>query len=129
MRRREFLLNLITEMSSFILEGKPSRMNISLYQELDGIHFVITDNVTRTDAEIEKIFNTLNAARRPELAGYYGSMIGHDLLGKSRLDLLGWQIKHGEVDRHGDGIKIEICVGNERFEGKPNSKTSPDGKQ
>lgn len=122
MKRREFLLHLITEMSSFILSGDPSRMDISLYQEDDGIHLRITDNTPRTDEEIDDIFNSLNKTKRPELAGYYGSMMGHDLLGKSRLDLLGWQIKHGDVCRHQEGIQINLCVGNERFKSPPETE-------
>lgn len=125
MKRNEFLLHLITDMSSFILEGNPSRMDISLYQEKDGIHLSIMDNIPRTDEEISDIQNTLNKEKRPELSGYYGSMMGHDLLDKSRLQFIGWQIKKGEVSRYKEGIKIEIFVGNERFEdGAANRQSS-----
>lgn len=118
MKKKEFLLNMITEISGFILDGNPSRMDISLFHEPDGLHISITDNVKRTDDEIEDIYISLNKTKRPELAGYYGSMTGHDLLGKSRLDLLGWQIKRGNARRFGDGIKIEIWIGNESYDVK-----------
>lgn len=124
MKRQEFILHLITEMSSFILDGDPSRMDISLYQEKDGIHLSIMDNIPRTDEEISEIHTTLNKAKRPELAGYYGSMMGHDLLGKSRLHLLGWQIKTGYISRHNGGIKIDIFVGNENYEPEPITQKS-----
>jgi hypothetical protein len=115
MKRREFLLHLITEMSNFILDGNPSKMDLSLCLEENGIHLSIMDNNPRTDDEIADIFNSLNKKKRPELAGYYGSMVGHDLMGKSRLELLGWQIKHGDVTKYNDGIKIDIWVGNEQY--------------
>jgi hypothetical protein len=115
MLRREFLLHLITEMSNFILDGNPSRMDISLHQEKDGLHLSVVDNIPRSEEEIEEISHSLNKTKRPELAGYYGSMVGHDLLGKSRLELLGWQVKHGDVSRHNDGIRIDLWVGNENF--------------
>lgn len=124
MKRNEFLLHLITEMSNFMLDGNPSKMDISLCQEKDGIHLSIMDNTPRTDEEISDIHNTLNKEKRPELSGYYGSMMGHDLLDKSRLQFIGWQIKKGEVSRYKEGIKIDIYVGNESFEDGPIKRQS-----
>ncbi|MBN2737620.1 MAG: hypothetical protein JXR70_11615 [Spirochaetales bacterium] len=43
-------------------------------------------------------------------------MISHDLLGKARLDLLGWQIKHADVNKTDSGIKIDPWLGSDRFE-------------
>jgi hypothetical protein len=115
MVRKDFLLHLIGEISSFILEGTPTRMLISLHQESDGLHLCVIDTVERTDEEIEKISQSLNSRKRPELAGYYGSMTGRDLLGSSRLDLLGWQIKGCDVSRTENGIKIDLWLGSDRF--------------
>ncbi len=43
-------------------------------------------------------------------------MTGHDLLGSTRLDLLGWQVKHADVTRTDSGIKIDLWMGGEEFE-------------
>ncbi|MCK5065082.1 MAG: hypothetical protein KAQ97_07355, partial [Candidatus Fermentibacteraceae bacterium] len=90
MRRKELILHLIGEISNYLLENNPKRLVISLHQEEDGLHLSVLDDNPHTDEEIEKIDLTLNSPKRPELAGYYGAMTGHDMLGSSRLNLLGW---------------------------------------
>ena len=52
------------------------------------------------------------------LTAYYRAMTGHNLLGSARLDLLGWQIKHSDVVRMGDGIKIDLWLGGDRFDSR-----------
>lgn len=116
MRRKDIILNLLSEMSSYILEGDPQRMVISLHQEESGLHLAILDSNEHSDEEINKIEKTLNSQKRPELAGYYGAMTGHDLLGSTRLDLLGWQVKHADVSKTDSGIKIDLWMGGEEFE-------------
>ncbi len=116
MKRKEFLLQLIGELSNYLLEGNPRRMVISLHQEADGIHICAIDDKPHTDHEIEVITHALEGERRPELAGYYGNMIGHDLFSHARLDLLGLQVKHGEVSRTDKGIKIDIWLGGDQFD-------------
>ena len=45
-------------------------------------------------------------------------MTGQDLLGASRLNLLGWQLKHCDVSRTGKGIKIDLWLGGDRFDSR-----------
>ena len=117
MKRREFIVHLIGEVSNFILQGEPDKMVISLHQEPDGIHLAVIDDRVRSEAEIKDIERSLNAARRPELAGYYGEMAGHDLLGASRLNLVGWQIKGAEVTRTAEGgLMLNLWIGGESFD-------------
>lgn len=116
MERKEFLLHLIGEISNYILAGSPKRMVLSLHQEEDGLHIAVFDDNKHTDEEIAAIEKALNSEKRPELAGYYGAMTGHDFLGSSRLNLLGWQIKHANVSKTDSGIKIDLWLGSERFE-------------
>ncbi|QEN04991.1 hypothetical protein EW093_09810 [Thiospirochaeta perfilievii] len=116
MRRKDIILNLLSEISSYILEEDPQRMVISLHQEESGLHLCVLDSNHHSDEEIEKMEKALNSQKRPELAGYYGAMTGHDLLGSSRLDLLGWQVKHADVSRTDSGIKIDLWLGGEEFE-------------
>jgi len=116
MKRKDFVLQLIGEISSYILEEDPMRMVISLHQETDGLHLCIIDDNEHSDAEIEKMTKALNSRKRPELAGYYGAMTGQDLLGSSRLNLLGWQLKHADVTRTGSGIKIDLWLGGDGFD-------------
>jgi hypothetical protein len=73
----------------------------------------------------------MNSKKRPELAGYYGEMIGHDFLGQSRLDLMGWQVKKVDISRWGDGIMIDIWMGGSNFQKSQfnmnkNKKDNPD---
>jgi len=113
---KEYILHLIGEIARYILDGDPSRMVISLHREQDGIHLAILDNNPRSEKEIESIRSALNPERRPELSEYYGIMAGHDLLGSSRLNLVGWQVKHAEVSRTQEGTKIDLWLGGENFD-------------
>lgn len=116
MVNKEYLLHLISEISNFILEAEPQRMVISLHQEEDGLHLCVVDNHVRSDEELAAISDALNSTERPELAEYYGSMGGSDLLGAARLNLIGWQIKCGDVSRTGSGTKIDLWLGGDRFD-------------
>ncbi len=118
MRRKELITHLISEISSYVLEGDPMRMVISLHQEEDGLHLSIMDDAAHTDEEIEQMEKDLNSQKRPELAGYYGAMTGRDLLGASRLNLLGWQVKHTDITRIDKGIKIDFWLGGDRFDSR-----------
>lgn len=118
MRRRDLIVQLISEMSSFILKSDPMRMVISLHQEEDGLHLSVMDDTEHSDEEIEEMIRDLNSQKRPELAGYYGAMTGHDLLGSTRLNLLGWQVKHTDVTRIDKGIKIDFWLGGDRFDSR-----------
>ncbi len=116
MRRQELITHLISEISSYVLERDPMRMVISLHQEEDGLHLSVMDDASHTDEEIEQMEKDFNSQKRPELAGYYGAMTGRDLLGASRLNLLGWQVKHTDVSRTDSGIKIDFWLGGDRFD-------------
>ena len=116
MKRKDIILHLLSEMSSYILEGDPQRMVISLHQEETGLHLCLLDSNEHSDEELVKIEKALNSQKRPELAGYYGAMTGHDLLGSTRLDLLGWQVKHADVSKTDSGIKIDLWMGGKEFE-------------
>ena len=116
MKRKEYILHLISGISDYILKKDPRRMVISLHKEEDGLHLSIMDDNEHSDEEIGNIERQLNSSKRPELAGYYGAMTGQDLLGNSRLDLLGWQVKHSDITRIDKGIKIDLWVGGERFQ-------------
>ena len=116
MKRKEYLVHLISGISDYILDSNPRRMVISLHQEEDGLHLSFMDDNEHSDAELKRIEKDLNSSKRPELASYYGAMTGQDLLGNSRLDLLGWQVKHSDVSRIDKGIKIDLWVGGERFQ-------------
>ncbi|WP_028974785.1 hypothetical protein [Spirochaeta cellobiosiphila] len=116
MKRQDLILHLIGEISKYILDEDPMRMVISLHQESDGLHLCVIDDNEHTDEEIERMNRALNSRKRPELAGYYGAMTGHDLLGSSRLNLLGWQLKHSDVTRTNNGIKIDLWLGGDRFD-------------
>ncbi len=118
MKRKDIILQLLSEMSSYILEGDPQRLVISLHQEENGLHLCVLDSNEHGDEEIEKMEKALNSQKRPELASYYGAMTGHDLLGSTRLDLLGWQVKHADVSRTDSGIKIDLWMGGDEFESK-----------
>lgn len=119
MDKKSYLLHLIGEISNYILDGDPSRMLISLHQEPSGLHMCIIDNnKDHSDEEIEKMLSDLNSQKRPELSGYYGAMTGTDCLGGSRLDLLGWQVKHTDIERTSSGIKIDLWIGDEQFNSK-----------
>ncbi|MFW6289300.1 MAG: hypothetical protein ACOC2Q_05910 [Spirochaetota bacterium] len=123
MNRRDVILHLIGELSHFILDADPMRVVISLHQESNGFHLAIMDDTVRDDQELEGIRAALNKSKRPELAGYYGSMAGYDLLGEARLDLIGWQIKHADVGSTGQGTKIDLWLGSDNFD--PTNFTIP----
>jgi hypothetical protein len=114
--KRKLLLNLISEVSHYLLDAEPSRMVISLHQEADGLHLAIFDDTHRDDTELEAIRTSLRNPGRPELAGYYGSLAGFDALGAARLDLIGWQIKAATVDRTNEGTKIDLWMGGDHFD-------------
>jgi hypothetical protein len=116
MNRKDFILQLIGEVAHYILDEDPMRMVISLHQEEDGLHLAVMDNIKRDEAELESIRQALNNPKRPELAGYYGSMAGHDGLGKARLDLIGWQVKGADVYPTDLGTQIDLWLGGDRFD-------------
>jgi hypothetical protein len=116
MENKDYLVHLISQISNFILEDGPQRMVMSLHQEEDGLHLCIVDSTVRTDEELAEISDALNSADRPELGEYYGAMGGSDLLGSARLNLIGWQIKCADVSRTGNGTKIDLWLGGDRFD-------------
>jgi hypothetical protein len=116
MKKKEYLLHLIGEISNFILDSGPNRMVVSLHQEEDGIHLAFLDDNFRSDKELEEIRSNLNSGGRPELAGYYGAMAGQDLLGEARLNLIGWQVKHADVSVTDSGTRIDLWLGGEGFD-------------
>ncbi len=118
MKTKEYIMHLLTEISNFVLESSPNRMVISLHQESDGLHLAVLDDKERPDAELERIRGALNRQTRPELAEYYGAMAGSDLVGAARLNLIGWQVKHADVDRTAEGTKIDLWLGGDRFDSK-----------
>lgn len=115
MNRTDFVLQLISEMSHYILDSDPMRMVISVHQEPDGLHLAVIDSVKRPPSELEAIRASLNSERRPELAGYYGGMAGHDSLGAARLNLIGWQLKGADVRSTDSGTRIDLWLGGDRF--------------
>lgn len=115
---KENLMHLISEISNYMLDKQPRRLVISLHQETDGLHLCVLDNLHRDDEELEAMRSALNSGARPELADYYGTMGGSDLLGAARLNLIGWQIKHADVSRNGEGTKIDIWMGSDRFDSR-----------
>jgi len=116
--KKEFILHLLTEISSFMLESEPSRMVLSLHQESDGLHLAAIDDHERSDEELEEINKSLNTEARPELSEYYGSMGGTDLAGTARLNLIGWRIKHADISRTDRGTKIDLWLGSDRFDSR-----------
>ena len=126
-QRNELLLHLIGEVGHFILESNPGRMVINLHLEDDGFHLTVLDDVERSDQQIEDLNNALRATQRPELAGYYGSMAGLEMLGDARLNLVGLQVKGAQIAKRDGGTKIDLWLGDDRFDptkfsipGKPN---------
>jgi hypothetical protein len=115
MNKKDFVLHLIGEVAHYILDAEPMRMVISLHQEEDGLHLAILDDTKRTEAELAAIRASLNASKRPELAGYYGTMAGYDMLGSARLNIIGWQVKGADVSSTDNGTKIDLWLGGDRF--------------
>ncbi len=116
MKSKEYVLHLMSEISNYVLESHPSRMVISLHQEADGLHLCVVDNCERSDHEMAAMVAALDKSERPELAEYYGSMSGVDMVGTARLKLIGWQIKHADVTRTTNGTKIDLWLGSDRFD-------------
>jgi hypothetical protein len=116
MKSKEYILHLMSEISNYVLESHPSRMVISLHQEPDGLHLCVVDNCERSDKEMAAMTAALDSHERPELAEYYGSMSGVDMVGTARLNLIGWQIKHADVTRTTNGTKIDLWLGSDRFD-------------
>lgn len=116
MSRKELVLQLISELSHYIMDADPNRMVISLHQEPDGLHLAVLDSVKRSPSELDAIRTSLNSEPRPELAGYYGGMAGYDSLGAARLNIVGWRLKGADVKATESGTKIDIWLGGERFE-------------
>lgn len=109
-------MHLIGEIANFILDENPSRMVISLHHEENGLHLCVIDNHRRDAEELELIKKSINCPKRPELSGYYGSMAGHDIVGHARLNLIGWQVKHGDVSATDNGTKIDLWLGSDGFD-------------
>ncbi len=118
MLNKEHLIHLLSEISNYVLDKHPRRMVISLHQEPDGLHLCVLDDFNRSDEELKAMEEALNSGARPELADYYGSMGGSDLLGAARLKMIGWQIKHADVGRSGEGTKVDIWMGSDRFDSR-----------
>ena len=127
MKQKDIVLHLISEVSHFVLDADPMRMVISLHQEDDGLHLAILDDTQRNDDELDSIRAALDNPGRPELAAYYGSMAGSDMLGSARLDLIGWQIKASTVGRTDNGTKIDLWLGGDRFNPEQFSLSNGDG--
>jgi hypothetical protein len=115
-KRNELLLHLIGEIGHFILDSDPSRMVINLHLEDNGFHLAIIDDVERSDEEIEEINKSLRTSQRPELAGYYGTMAGLEMLGSARLNLVGWQVKGGNAKHRETGTQIDLWLGDDEFD-------------
>lgn len=115
--RKDLILHLLGGIGNYLLSETPKRMIIAIHPDPDGLHICVQDDNTRTEEEVNRMREALNSEKRPELAAYYGAMTGHDLLGTTRLNLLGWQVKHADVRRTKRGVRIDIWVGGEAFEG------------
>jgi hypothetical protein len=119
MKRQELYVQLISELANYLLHGNPKKMVISLHMEADGFHIAAIDDRPRTDSEIAEIEHSLMIQQRPELASYYGTMVGHDLLGTARFEMIGWQIKGVKLERIPEGgIMINLWIGSEGFDPK-----------
>jgi len=117
MKRHELYVQLISELANFMLTGNPKKMVISMHLEADGFHIAAIDDRPRTDNEIAEIEHSLMMHQRPELASYYGTMIGRDLLGSARLELIGYQIKSVKIEKVAEGgVMINLWIGSEDFD-------------
>lgn len=115
-KRNELVLQLIGEIGHFILDSDPNRMVINLHLEESGFHLAILDDVERSNEEIESINKSFHGSQRPELAGYYGSMAGLEMLGSARLNLVGWQVKGGRASKREGGTQIDLWLGGDKFD-------------
>lgn len=118
MKKKEYILHLLGEIASYMLTDSPSRLVVSLHQEEDGLHLSVMDNTKRSPDELSAMAKALNPPERPELADYYGSMAGSDLVGGARLNLIGWQVKKADVETMPDGTKIDLWLGSDRFDSR-----------
>lgn len=109
-------MHVLGELANFFLEDYPRNMNIALHQEDNGLHISITDSNNRSDDELKAIDAALNTTARPELAEYYGTMGGSDLLGKARLNIFGWQVKYAQVSRSESGTQLDLWLGGDDFD-------------
>lgn len=116
MRNKDDVLHLIGEISNYLLESGPGRMVLSIRQEPGGTHLCAMDDTKRSPEEMAGMREALNTGMRPELAEYYGSMGGSDLLGAARLNLIGWQVKRSEVSQIDGGTKIDLWMDDEQFD-------------
>lgn len=116
MKNKDDVLHLIGEISNYLLESGPGRMVLSIRQEPNGTHLCAMDDTERSTEEIAAMREALNAGIRPELAEYYGSMGGSDLLGAARLNLIGWQVGRSEVSRIEGGTKIDLWMDGDQFD-------------
>jgi hypothetical protein len=76
------------------------------------------DDIQRSDSELKKMEHDLNPKVRPELSEYYGAMAGTDAISAARLNLIGWQIKHGDVSRTTEGTKVDLWIGSDEYDSK-----------
>jgi len=116
MKQHELYVQLISELAHYLLRNDPKKMVISMHLEADGFHIAAIDDYPHSDQEIMEIEHSLRMHQRPEMASYYGTMLGHDLLGNARLELIGYQIKGVKVEKVPEGgIMINIWIGSENF--------------
>jgi len=116
MKRHDLYVQLISELANYLLRDDPKKLVISLHLEADGFHIAAIDDRPHSDEEIAEIEQGLKMHQRPELASYYGTMLGRDLLGNARLELIGYQIKGARVDKIAEGgIMINFWVGSDNF--------------
>ena len=80
------------------------------------LHLVILDDVKRDETDLAAIRASLSKEKRPELADYYGSMAGYDMLGVAPLNLVGWQVKGADVSSTDRGTKFDLWLGRDRFD-------------
>jgi len=118
MQHKEIIVHLVSEITNYIMEQSPSRMVISLHNETDGLHLSVMDDIQRSDSELKKMEQDLNPKVRPELSEYYGAMAGTDAISAARLNLIGWQIKHGDVSRTTEGTKVDLWIGSDEYDSK-----------
>ena len=116
MKNKEYVMHVTSELLNFFLEDYPRNMNINLHQEDSGLHIGIIDSNQRSADELKAIDAALNTTARPELAEYYGTMGGSDLLGKARLNIFGWQVKYAHVSHSAQGTHLDLWLGSDDFD-------------
>ena len=116
MKNKEYVMHITSELLNFFLEDYPRNMNINLHQEDSGLHICIIDSNQRTPEELKAIDAALNTTARPELAEYYGTMGGSDLLGKARLNIFGWQVKYAHITHSEQGTHLDLWLGGDDFD-------------